>query len=173
MILRLRMVAKYLSPPFLGLLIWCFILASTGQSFAQGDGQIQVATSSSFFLGLDKKDVKVALDMWILEIGRQVQMVIRPVIIFDDLSEMVRSLNRQEVDYVAMPFVDYLKIKKSVNLEPVLSSTVNGRLGEEFALIVHMSSPGTDLKHLQGKRSWCRKPQERLPIPSYGSTPCS
>ena len=152
MILRLRMVVKYVSPPFLGLLIWCFLMGSTGQGLAQGEGQIQVATSSSFFLGVDKKDVKVALDMWILEIGTKVQMVIKPVIIFDDLSELVSSLARQEVDYVAMPFVDYLKIKKSVNLEPVLSSTVNGRLGEEFALIVHKSSPCTELKHLQGKR---------------------
>ena len=94
----------------------------------------------------------MALDIWGQEIAQVAKVEVGPAMIFEDLPQMVQALNQREVDFVALPFVDYFKMKNSVELEPVLAGTLNGKPGEEYALIVHRSAPWTDLKHLQGKK---------------------
>ena len=114
---------------------------------------IRVGYSSSFFLGVDKNDVQVALDMWIRELVELNSIKTEPVaIIFDDLMKIAEALRQQEVDFVAMPFLDYLKIRQAVDMEPLMMGTKNGKVGDEYILVIHRSAPWTDVKQLSGKK---------------------
>jgi ABC-type phosphate/phosphonate transport system substrate-binding protein len=128
-------------------------MAAEVQSSSPEKDLIRIGYSSSFFLGVDKSDVQVALDLWTRELVKLTPLKAEPVaLIFDNLTKMAEALHRQEVDFVAMPFLDYLKIRQGLNLEPVLMGTKNGRVGEEYALIVHRSAPWTEVKQLRGKK---------------------
>ncbi len=128
-------------------------VATEAQSFSPEKDQIRIGYSSSFFLGVDKRDVEVALDLWIRELVKLTPIKAAPVaIIFDNLEKMAEAIRDKEVDFVAMPFLDYLKIRQAVDLEPVLMGTKNGTIGEEYALIVHRSAPWTEVKQLRGEK---------------------
>jgi ABC-type phosphate/phosphonate transport system substrate-binding protein len=123
------------------------------QSFSPVKDQIRIGYSSSFFPGMDKRDVQTALDLWTGDLAKTGPIKAEPVaIIFDNLRKMVEAARQQEVDFVVMPFLDYLKIRQTTNLEPLLLGTKNGRIGEEYVLIVHRSAPWTEVKQLRGKK---------------------
>jgi ABC-type phosphate/phosphonate transport system substrate-binding protein len=115
--------------------------------------QIRIGCSSNSIMNADKKDVYVALNIWGKELLQSTSIKGEPVTtIFDDLKDLVAAVRNKEVDYVAMPILDYLGIRQSVDLEPVLLGTRNGQACEEYVLVVRQQSPWTEVKQLQGKK---------------------
>ncbi len=138
------------------LLILMVILATATIAAQQSNPekeQIRIGYAPNSFVGADKNDVHVALNIWTKELVKNTSIKGDPVtIIFDNIQEVVEAVRQQKVDYVVMSVLDYLGIRQSVNLEPVLVGTRNGQACEEYALIVHRSAPWTDVKQLQDKK---------------------
>jgi ABC-type phosphate/phosphonate transport system substrate-binding protein len=135
------------------LIICCCCLALGNKPAEQGARNgIVVGYSSAIFVGVDRKDVQIALDMWTAELGKAagLKQAIRATI-FESLEEMVAGIRQKAVDFVGMTMLDYLKIRSQVGLEPLLTGTNRGQAGEEYALIVHKGAPWTELKQLRGK----------------------
>ncbi len=133
----------------------CFLLTKTvaAQQVTPGREQIRLGFSQNFFIAVDKRDVQVALDLWLKELGKTMSIQAEPVaVIFSNLEETVDSLRKQEVDFVALSFLDYLRIRSKVDLEPILVGTKKGQVGEKYALVIHRLSPWTEVKQLQGKK---------------------
>jgi ABC-type phosphate/phosphonate transport system substrate-binding protein len=133
----------------------CLVLAgfAAAQQAPSAKEQLRLGFSTNLFIGVDKRDVQVALDMWVKELGRSLSISQEPVaVVFSDLNETVESVRKQEVDFVAMSFLDYLKIRPKVDLEPILVGTKSGQVGEKYALVIHRSAPWTEVKQLRNKK---------------------
>jgi ABC-type phosphate/phosphonate transport system substrate-binding protein len=127
--------------------------ATGAQSSPPGKDQVRIGYSASFFPGMDTNDVETALDLWTRDLAKTHWLKAEPVaIIFDNLREMLEAARHQEVDFVAMPFLDYLKIRQTTSLEPILLGTKDGKIGEDYVLIVRRSAPWTEVKQLGGKK---------------------
>ncbi len=132
---------------------WCGItLANNPGNHHQNKDIVIIGYSSSLFDGADKKDVQAALDIWVNELAKvgefRKQIEAR---IYNNLENLVEDIRQKKIDFVAMNLIDYLKIRNKVEIEPALIATNQGRVGEEFALIIHKGMPWTELKQLQGK----------------------
>jgi ABC-type phosphate/phosphonate transport system substrate-binding protein len=155
------------------LIICCCCLALGNKPAEQGARNgIVIGYSSAIFVGVDRKDVQIALDMWTAELGKAagLKQAIRATI-FESLEEMVAGIRQKAVDFVGMTMLDYLKIRSQVGLEPLLTGTNRGQAGEEYALIVHKGAPWTELKQLRGKTSWWKKAPELAAVPFCGWIP--
>jgi len=136
------------------LVLGCYGVAlanNPGEHRRNGD-KITIGYSSSLFVGVDRRDVRVALDLWIGELAKIIDFK-QPIEarIYDDLEQLVDGIRQVKVDFVAMNLIDYLKIRNRVGIDPALIATNRGKVGEEFALIVHKGAPPTELKQLRGK----------------------
>lgn len=136
------------------LLIICCCGLALGISSADHrarDGII-IGYSSSIFVGVDRRDVQTALDMWTEELGKAagLKQPIRAAI-FESLEDLMAGIRQKTVDFVAMTMLDYLKIRSQVGLEPILTGINRGQVGEEYALIIPKGVPWTEIKQLRGK----------------------
>jgi ABC-type phosphate/phosphonate transport system substrate-binding protein len=135
------------------LVCWCGVaLANNTGEHAGNRDKIIIGYSFSLFVGVDMKDVQAALDVWINELAKVGEFK-QPIEtrIYDNLEYMVESIRQRTVDFVAMNMVDYLRIRNKVEIEPALIATNRGKVGEEYALIIHKGVPWTELKQLRGK----------------------
>jgi ABC-type phosphate/phosphonate transport system substrate-binding protein len=135
------------------LIVCCCSLALGNEPADHGAREgIVIGYSSSIFVGVDRKDVQAALNMWSEELGKAsgLKKTLRATI-FESLEDLVAGIRQKTVDFVAMTMLDYLKIRSQVGLEPLLTGTNQGQVGEEYALVIPKGVPWTELKQLRGK----------------------
>jgi ABC-type phosphate/phosphonate transport system substrate-binding protein len=145
-------VIKYLKIILL-LTMCCLLIGGQVKESSHHKDVIRVGYSPEFFSGVDKKDVLIALDMWVKELVKIKNLNMKhETKIFDSFDEILQVIKEQGVDYVALSFLDYLKMKEKVHIEPVVLGTNNGKVGEEYVLIIHKNAPWADLRQLRGKK---------------------
>jgi ABC-type phosphate/phosphonate transport system substrate-binding protein len=150
--MKRRLVSRNQLRALLLLICCCGFTLGNKPAGPEAREEIVIGWSSSIFVGVDRKDVQVALDMWTEELGKAagLKQTVRGTI-FESLEDIVAGGRQKTVDFVAMTMLDYLKIRGQVGLEPLLTGTNRGQVGEEYALIVHKGGPWTELKQLRGK----------------------
>lgn len=112
-----------------------------------------LAFSQKQFSGINVRDVRVALEMWSRIIAKKKQhSFILTSRIYDDPRAIIRGLEKGEIGYANMTALDYVKIRKQGLVEPFLVSLKNGKVLEDFALLVNENAHIKDLSQLRGKR---------------------
>jgi hypothetical protein len=151
----IRLLYRYrnqLSKSLFIICLCCLALGNKTDDPVEARGNIIIGYSSTVFVGVDRRDVQAALDMWTAELGKaaRLKQTMR-AIIFEGLVDMMEGIRQAKVDFVAMTIVDYLRIKSQVGIEPLLTGVNQGKVGEEYALIIHKGVPWSELKQLGGK----------------------
>ncbi|ABK99054.1 phosphate/phosphite/phosphonate ABC transporter substrate-binding protein [Pelobacter propionicus] len=149
---RLRLTALRLVPL---LALVCILLLPL---FASADGNdgipaiLRVGISSQLFPDLDHNDVRIAMGLWTREVARRigVESQMQPVI-FTRPAEMLEAVNRGELSVISLPALEYLQVRETAPLIPLIVSSSNNGRGKSFVLLTHRSSGISSLKQLGGK----------------------
>ena len=128
---------------------------------AQPDGifemnRVMWGYSHIIFNDTNPQDANAAIFMWTDEIRKNVYLDFKKKIdlfpyIFYSTDEMVKSLNENKVDIVALSIVDYFTLKEKFSLVPSLAGVINTSPYTHYVLIVKKDSGINSLKDLRGK----------------------
>lgn len=99
----------------------------------------------------DIKDSRSAIDYWILEIGKVVNMRIEGYI-FDDFKSLMAKIKNGEIDVANISPVSYLRNKEKLDLVPGFAPLMGGKKTRKYLLIVHADSSISEIKDLNGKK---------------------
>jgi ABC-type phosphate/phosphonate transport system substrate-binding protein len=111
---------------------------------------LTVGYSSAVFNEVDVKDAQLAIEVWTQEMASLIHIKGKAIII-SNYESMVSLINQKELDLVALPALDYLALKKRLDMEPVMVGLMNGQVYEEFVLVAHRRQGVSHLSHLKGK----------------------
>lgn len=125
---------------------------STGSSSIWGPEGIRFGYSSRLLFEVSRQDAQAALALWTRELFRLAGLDTPPQAkIYEDTPSLVSAISRAELDFIALPCLDYLKIRDRVRLEPALAGMKNGILKDEMVLLVRRESGLDRMEKLQGK----------------------
>ncbi len=138
---------------FLALLCFPWLSRSAGTDHNDGiPSPLRVGISSRLFPDLDHNDVRIAMGLWTREVARRigVDSQMQPVI-FNRTADMLDSVRRGELSVISLPSLEYLQVRETAPLTPLIVSSSNNGKGRSFVLVTHRDSGITALKGLSGK----------------------
>ncbi|MBK7104873.1 MAG: PhnD/SsuA/transferrin family substrate-binding protein [Ignavibacteriae bacterium] len=108
---------------------------------------IFVGFSISLFNDVDIRDAEAAIKMWGNELLKNMHSTITPETqIFENSADLVSAINKNQVDLIALPTLDFLEIRNKANIEPNLITSINGKHGYDFIVVVRKDK---NIKKLQ------------------------
>lgn len=122
-----------------------------------GQGQdipdiLKVGFSSRVFAETDTRDARVAMELWARELSRSMGLATTPkTIIFSNIKELRSALSKDELAIITLSAIDYLNIRDSVNLRPIIVASNNRGKAREQLLLVRKASGIRSLKGLRNK----------------------
>ncbi|NOY58001.1 MAG: phosphate/phosphite/phosphonate ABC transporter substrate-binding protein [Calditrichaeota bacterium] len=117
------------------------------------DNYLGIGYSSELISGTDIRDIKIALKMWSGELikGLSPDYSAR-TFIFNDRDSYIAAINANKVNIITMSSLDYMIIQNKVNIQPACVAIENGKVMQEYILLVHRESAMTELKDLRDKQ---------------------
>ena len=98
-----------------------------------------------------RADTQAALELWGREFVRLSGYdVPYKLIVYDDLETFISAIRSDQVDFIALGSLEYLKIRGRVEMEPALIGEKNGKPGDEQVLLVRRDSGIRELDRLRG-----------------------
>ena len=134
----------------IALVILC-MAGQTGWAQTQGRPDLVFAYSAMTLPDIDVKDSTAALKVWVKELGKDLGHIV-DAYVFYSLDEIVRDLDKGNVDFVAMSALDYLRIKATGNTELVMSHVRRGVSTQKYLLLTKTGTPFTKIGDLKNKK---------------------
>ncbi len=138
--------------------LFAFLLF-TGGLFSQSKSvknnlkPIYVGFSISLFNDVDIRDATAAIKMWGNELLKDMNTQYTPESnIYESNTEIVEALNSRKIDLIALPVTDYLEICNKTEVEPTLTTMVNGKPGYEFIIVVRKDKNYKKLEDLKNTK---------------------
>ncbi|MBK8944553.1 MAG: PhnD/SsuA/transferrin family substrate-binding protein [Ignavibacteriae bacterium] len=138
-------------------ILFVFLLF-TGGLFSQSKSvknnlkPIYVGFSISLFNDVDIRDATAAIKMWGDELLKGMDAKFTPETnIYETNAEIVEALNSKKIDLIALPVTDYLEIRNKTEIEPNLTTLVNGKPGYEFIVVVRKDKNYKKIEDLKNK----------------------
>jgi ABC-type phosphate/phosphonate transport system substrate-binding protein len=114
---------------------------------------VRFGMSSEIFFDVSPKDAQVALEVWAKRIVAGAR---RPVEasgrVLNDVDALAGAVVRNEVDVVALPTMDYLRLRDQVPIVPALVGSHRNGPQDEHTLLVRRDTGLAGLKALAGTR---------------------
>jgi ABC-type phosphate/phosphonate transport system substrate-binding protein len=134
-------------------MLWTFparpAFAVPGDNLKRG---LRAGFLSRVFSDVDIRDAKATLEILTKEISRKMGLdTIPQVIIYSDVTSMSDAIRHGELDVVAMPAVEYLRIRDTVPMIPSFVGAHNNGMGSKFLLIIRRDSGIRSFSDLKGK----------------------
>jgi phosphonate transport system substrate-binding protein len=151
------MMTSARNPAFLAVLILLLSLSGSAIAIdgpvASGSGGWRIGYSSRLIFDVTREDARLALDLWTRELGRDGRIAGTPkATIYDDLPSLVAAIRSEEVDFIALTTLDYMKLQNQLGLEPAVFGTKGGRIADEQILLVRADSGFDRLGKLRNRR---------------------
>jgi ABC-type phosphate/phosphonate transport system substrate-binding protein len=120
---------------------------------ARGPLKLVVGFTLSSFHDADTDDAQRALKIWANHVARSLgsDARIEPVL-FGTLDEVARAVREKRIDIVGMNAGEYMQIRESVSLEPVMVPEVGGEVYQDVALIARRDLARAGISGLKGRR---------------------
>ncbi|NIA30276.1 MAG: PhnD/SsuA/transferrin family substrate-binding protein [Actinobacteria bacterium] len=117
------------------------------------DNYLGIGYSNELISGADIRDIKIALKMWSGELikGLSPDYSAR-TFIFNDRNSYIAAINANKVNIITMSSLDYMIIQDKVNIRPACVAIENGKVMQEYILLVYRESAMTELKDLRDKQ---------------------
>ena len=122
----------------------------SGERTQSSTEYVRVGYAAALFSEVDAKDAQLAIEVWTNELSKMLQLKPKACII-TDYASVAPLIRKQELDLIALPALDYLAMRNRLDVEPVLVGVTNGRVGEEYVLLVNRKYNLSQANHLQGK----------------------
>ena len=116
------------------------------------DKQLVVAFSPQSFYNVDPRDASGAARVWINNADHRLKSTTESkVIFFDTQLEMESALARNNIDILVSIAEEFIQMRDTYKLSPVLSTDYGKNFYDELLLLVHSDSTITGVEQLRGK----------------------
>ncbi|MEW6720991.1 MAG: PhnD/SsuA/transferrin family substrate-binding protein [Thermodesulfobacteriota bacterium] len=118
-----------------------------------GDNGFRFGYTTSLLSEVSRADAEAAMTLWsreLLRIGGY--SVSADLTVYDDLPSFVSAIRNNEIDFIALSSLEFLKIRDQVPMEPALFGDRDGKPGDEHMVIVRADSGVRGLNQLRGAR---------------------
>lgn len=113
---------------------------------------VNMGFNRGLFDDVDIRDAKVSLKMWANELLNNMEINISPeTAIYETNNELIKAINKNLVDLISLPIVDYLRIKDEVKLKPSIITMSNKKIGYNFVLVVRKDRKINTIKDLKNR----------------------
>lgn len=146
---------KHILSAFLvfGVIVLCLAGYGHSENDSLAGRIVRIGYSTNLFPNVDKRDAKVAMEIWAKVLNEQLGYNgIPKAIFFDDLQSIVNAANNGEIDLISLLSLDYIEIKDKAPLEPALVSLNGDETGEEKVLLVRRDKGITKIGQLKNNR---------------------
>jgi phosphonate transport system substrate-binding protein len=118
-----------------------------------GPKGLRFGYSATLVPELSRADAQAALELWGREFVRLSGYdVPYKLTVYDDLDTFASAIRGDQVDFIALGSLEYLKIREHVEMEPALIGEKNGKPGDEQVLLVRRDSGIRGLDQLRGRK---------------------
>ncbi len=120
--------------------------------------------SSSLFPEVPESDAKAALRVWARALGQDRGIPVDPeAFILHGMGGIADAMREKRVDAVSLLTAEYWKLGKDVLTGPFILGASEGRVTEEYVLLVHQESGIKGVGDLRGRSLiFCRNPRTSL-----------
>ncbi len=134
------------------LFVLCAVLLISPTALFGEQEPLRVGFSARVFPSVDKRDARVAMELWTRELARGMGFKTQPrTIIFQRPSELLEAVNKGDMTVVTLPATEYLQIRDRASMTPVIVEASNEGFSRRFQLIVRRDSGIRSLADLRGK----------------------
>ena len=124
---------------------------ASAQSPQPARSAVRFGFSERSFGHANRADVIAAAKAWLETIAKGRGLAIDPTpLVFDSVNGMAAAVRRELVDVVSLPTDEFLALEKSISLKWLFVSLVNGKISEQYVLLVKADRPIKELKDLRG-----------------------
>jgi ABC-type phosphate/phosphonate transport system substrate-binding protein len=131
-----------------------FLLLATvasAQPPAAPPGAIRIGFLARQMGNTNRNDLVAGMRAWLLTVARERNQPVEPIPkVFDSYKELETALRQKELDVFQLSMEDFLLIEKAVPCTGVFASKVNGKVSEQYVLVVRKDRGWTGLRDLRG-----------------------
>ena len=135
-------------------LVLAGLLATTAfaQPAAPAEPTVRLGFSSRNMGNTNRADVTAALKAWVQTVAKERHLDVDPYPeVFETVNDMANALRHDQIDVIIAPTDEFVQLEKIVPLSRYFASKVNGKISEQYVLLVHQDRPYKNLKDLRGE----------------------
>ena len=127
-------------------------VAAWGQPAAQRGVVVRIGISTREMANTNRADVQAAMKVWMKTFAREKNLDVDPdTVVFDSLSDMADALRLKQLDVVTASTDEFLVLEKVAALPRVYAARVNGKVTEQYVLLVRDDGAFKGLGGLRGQ----------------------
>jgi ABC-type phosphate/phosphonate transport system substrate-binding protein len=116
------------------------------------DNVLRLAFSSKMFTEVKVEDARAAMKAWMMTVARERGIPVDPEPrVYDSLEEMLRASQGSRVEGFAVTAEECLRLSKEIKLDRFAVGVHNGRMTEEYVILVHRDSGIEGVGDLRGR----------------------
>ena len=129
-------------------------LLAAGSSTRVGatDRPFRLAFSSRMFTEVKVEDARAAMKVWLITIMRERSVPVDPELkIYDSFEEMLRASKDSQIEGFGITTEEYWRLSKEIKFDRLIVAINNGRMTDEYVILVHRSSSIESIADLRGR----------------------
>jgi ABC-type phosphate/phosphonate transport system substrate-binding protein len=112
---------------------------------------VHIGFSARCLANANRADLIAAMKVWLLTVTKERKLaLIGEPEIFDSLSDMQNALRREQIDVINAPTDEFVLLENIVPLANIFVSQINGRITEQYVLLVNKDRVIKDFRDLRG-----------------------
>jgi len=119
---------------------------------ASSDKVFRLAFSKKMFSDVKVEDARAAMKVWLMTVFRERSIPTDPdPKIYDNLEDMLRGSLSRPAEGFGVTAEEYRRLKREIRIDRLVVGAINGRITEEYVVLVHRDSGIESLSDLRGR----------------------
>jgi len=138
------------------LMLICALFIFHSTAFASkvgfGHGKFNVGLTVGAFPNVDQREAQAAMQLWTNQLALGMGIKAEPrTKLYSNNNELLHDVNNGELSVVSIPALDYMQIRKSARMSPVLVSAGNGGYRIRYLLVTRNDRGIKKIRDLRGR----------------------
>jgi ABC-type phosphate/phosphonate transport system substrate-binding protein len=130
-----------------------FFAAQATKPGACEEKSIHIGYPSKLFAEVDRRDARAAMEIWVKTMAKKMNKHYNLIYVeIDELQAIEKALKERRIDLIGMPALDFVKIRKHVQLDPALADLKGKSVADQFVLLVRRDKGIKSIGQLVNKR---------------------
>ena len=128
---------------------------------------VRVGRLKFLFAAVDFRDSKVAVEFWVTQLASEMGIRASATLeLLHDLDAVVAGVAEGRIDVVTLSPLDYLWVAERVAIKPISVGVIDGKITDEFVLLVRRNREFTGLAQLKGRTIAVESARYAYPVAS-------
>jgi len=113
---------------------------------------VRIGFSTRSLANANRTDVMAAMKAWLLTLTKERNLSLQAdPQVFDSVTDMERAIRFERIDVFSAPTDEFVLLEKVGPVAKLFASSINGKLTEQYVVLVSRDHPAQELKDLRGE----------------------